>query len=140
MKTALKRNVRWILGGALALAVIALTVPYAAVAASQYRSYWEFPGGEQPWVTPQLKRALKDGSVWIGIVFVRPSARTPGPAPNDVRLKNPLLFVRDRGAANAAFAALYTPRPYFLCDYSELERTGEMRLLDIRPPLTEKEK
>jgi len=116
------------------LAFAALTVPYLAAVEPIYRDYWGFPEGKKPWVTPQLEQALSEYGVWQAVIFVAPPARCDGPAPNDVALKNDIIFARDRGPLNANFAATLPPRPCLLCDYREFEETGTLRVIDAAPP------
>ena len=67
------------------------------------------------------------------IIFVAPPKRCEGPPSNDVTLENKIIYARDRGERNAAFAALFPPRPYLLCDYREFEKTGVIRVLELEP-------
>ncbi len=126
---------------AVILAFIVTTPAYIAAAAPIYKDYWGFPEGKKPWVTPQLEQALAAYGVWQGIVFIAPPSRCEGPAPNDVDLKNNLIFARDRGPRNAAFAALWLPRPHLLVDYREFEETGVIHALELNlPPKTREKK
>ena len=118
---------------AVLLAVAAGTVPYVVAAEYVYRDHWSFPEGKRPWVTPALERALDEWSVGEAIIFVAPPKRCEGPPSNDVTLENKIIYARDRGERNAAFAALFPPRPYLLCDYREFEKTGVIRVLELEP-------
>jgi hypothetical protein len=119
---------------AVLLAVAVGTVPYVVAVAPVYRDSWHFPGGKRPWVTPALERALVDWNVKEAIIFVAPPERCGGPPPNDAELKNWIIYARDRGERNTAFAALFPPQPYLLCDYREFESTGVLRVLELEPP------
>ncbi len=118
---------------AVLLAVVVGTVPYVVAMEAVYRGYRGFPDGARPWVTPGLERAFVEWDVAEAVVFVAPPERCEGPAPNDVELKNRIVYARDRGERNAAFAALFPPRPYLLCDYREFEETGVIRVLELEP-------
>ncbi|UCH78797.1 MAG: glycosyltransferase family 39 protein [Candidatus Coatesbacteria bacterium] len=122
---------------AVVLAVAAGTAPYLASVEPIYRHYWGFPEGKKPWVTPQLGAALEEWQVWEAIIFVAPEERCGGPPPNDAALENRIIYARDRGERNEAFAAHFPPRPYLLCDYREFERTGVLRVLELEPAAAE---
>jgi len=122
---------------AVVLALAAGTAPYLASVEPVYRHYWGFPEGKKPWVTPQLEAALEEWQVWEAIIFVAPEERCGGPPPNDASLTNRIIYARDRGERNEAFAAHFPPRPYLLCDYREFERTGVLRVLELEPPRAE---
>jgi hypothetical protein len=117
---------------AVLLAVAVATVPYVVALEPVYRGRWDFPGGKRPWISPALAFALKDWNVKEAIIFVAPAERCGGPPPNDAAMKNPIIFARDRGRRNAAFAALFPPRPYLRCDYRQFERTGVIRVLELK--------
>jgi hypothetical protein len=119
---------------AVLLAVAVGTVPYVVAMEPVYRSHWGFPEGKPSWVTPQLERALVEWNVKEAVIFVAPPERCEGPAPNDAELKNWIIYARDRGGRNAAFAALFPPRPHLLCDYREFEKTGVIRVLELERP------
>jgi hypothetical protein len=124
---------RNVVTAAVAFATLGLTVPYVATLAPRYAAYWDTPDGRQPWLTPQLKKALADYDVWDGIVFVAPPARCTGPPPNDLAPTGSVIFARDRGDADVGFATLFSPRTYLRCDYDRFERTGELDVLNLRP-------
>ncbi len=117
------------------LAVVVATAPYVVALEPVYRNHWGFPENKPPWVTRQLKLALEDWNVKEAIVFVAPAERCAGPPPNDGALKNRIIYAHDRGERNAAFAALFLPQPYLLCDYREFETTGVIRVLELEPDL-----
>jgi hypothetical protein len=116
---------------AVLLAVAAGTVPYVVAAEHVYRNHWGFGEGKPAWVTPALERALDEWRVHEALIFVAPPERCEGPPPNDAELENKIIYARDRGERNAAFAALFPPRPYLLCDYREFETTGVIRVLEL---------
>jgi len=118
---------------AVLLAVAAGTVPYVVAVEYVYRNHWGFGEGKPAWVTPALERALDEWRVHEALIFVAPPERCEGPPPNDAELKNKIIYARDRGERNAAFAALFPPRPYLLCDYREFETTGVIRVLELEP-------
>ncbi|NIT36845.1 MAG: hypothetical protein GTN49_10165 [candidate division Zixibacteria bacterium] len=115
------------------LAVVVATVPYVVALEPVYRSSWGFPGGKRPWVSRGLERALEEYNVKEAIVFVAPGERCAGPPPNGPALKDYIVYAHDRGERNAAFAALFLPRPYLLCDYREFEETGVIGVLELEP-------
>lgn len=114
------------------ITLLILTPLYYRAVEPVYGGYWGFADGVKPWVTPQLEDALRKYGVWQAVIFVAPAERCEGPPPNDILLKNNVIFARDRGARNAEFAALVAPRPYLLCDYRIFEATGEIKVLDIK--------
>lgn len=118
---------------AVLLAVAVATVPYVVALEPGYRNSWAFPEGKRPWATRRLEWALEEWNVKEAIIFVAPEERCGGPPPNDAALKNRIIYARDRGPRNAAFAALFMPRPYLLCDYREFEKTGVIRVLELEP-------
>jgi hypothetical protein len=122
---------------AVVLAVAAGTAPYLASVEPIYRHYWGFAEGKRPWVTKQLEAALEEWHVTEAVIFVAPEERCGGPPPNDAALKNRIIYARDRGERNEAFAAHFPPRPYLLCDYREFERTGVLRVLKLEPAAAE---
>jgi hypothetical protein len=115
------------------LAVAVATVPYVVALEPVYRDSWGFPGGERPWMSRGLEQALEEWNVREAIVFVAPAERCAGPPPNDPTLKGHIVYAHDRGERNAAFAALFLPRPYLLCDYREFEETGVIGVLELEP-------
>jgi hypothetical protein len=125
------RSARGTAAAAVLLAVAVATVPYFAALEPVYRNHWGFAEGGRPWVSPELASALEDWNVKEAIIFVAPEERCGGPPPNDAAMKNPIIFARDRGRRNAAFAALFPPRPYLRCDYRQFERTGVIRVLEL---------
>jgi hypothetical protein len=136
---------KWNLGrgtaaAAVLLAVAVGTVPYVVALAPAYGNGWGFPEGKRPWATRYLESALEEWDVREAIIFVAPEERCGGPPPNDPRLRNRIIYARDRGPDNAAFAALFLPRPYLLCDYREFEETGVIRVLDLKPARNDAER
>ena len=115
------------------LAVAVATVPYVVALEAAYGGAWAFPEGKRPWASRRLEWALEEWNVKEAIIFVAPEERCGGPPPNDAALKNRIIYARDRGPRNAAFAALFMPRPYLLCDYREFEKTGVIRVLELEP-------
>lgn len=115
------------------LAVAAATGPYFVALEPVHRNHWAFPGGVKPWVSRQLDLALEEWNVKEALIFVAPAERCAGPPPNDGALKNAIIYAHDCGSRNAAFAALFMPRPYLLCDYREFEKTGVIHLLELEP-------
>lgn len=118
---------------AVLLLTLGTTLPYYAAVEPIYRNYWGFADGRRPWVTAELAAALASYGVWQGVVFVGPPERCDGPPPHDVNLQNHIIYARDRGPRNAAFAALVPPRPYLRVDYRTFERTGEIEVIELRP-------
>ncbi len=127
------RFARGTAAAAVLLAVAVATVPYVVALAPAYGDAWAFPDGKRPWASRRLAWALEEWNVKEAIIFVAPEERCGGPPPNDAALKSPIIYARHRGPRNAAFAALFMPRPYLLCDYREFEKTGVIRVLELEP-------
>ncbi len=106
-------------------AVVALNVfVYLPRAAARYAGRpW---GNDSLWADASVRRALAGLGVSDGVVIIRPRDWCLSSVPGSPFLDDRVVFARDNGVRNRELAEIFRGRDFYVIDYPEFRRTGEI--------------
>jgi hypothetical protein len=119
--------------GAAALVLAALVavnlVVYMPRAAARYAAG---PGaGEARWADAALRRAVAALGLDDAVVIIKPRERCLSSPPGSPFLDDAVIYARDNGARNVELHEIFPGRSFYLVDYADFPRTGEIEALDF---------
>jgi hypothetical protein len=106
-------------------ALVALNVfVYLPRAAARYAGRpW---GNYSLWADASARRALADLGISDAVVIIKPRDWCLSSAPGSPFLDDRVVFARDNGALNGELAQVFPGRDFYVLDYREFRRTGEI--------------
>ena len=106
-------------------ALVALNVfVYLPRAAARYAGRpW---GNYSRWADASARRALADLGVSDAVVIIKPRDWCLSSVPGSPFLDDRVVFARDNGARNRELAEIFRGRDFYVLDYPEFRRTGEI--------------
>jgi hypothetical protein len=112
----------------LAALVAVNMVVYMPRAAARYR---ERPGGERTrWADANVRRAVVALGIYDAVVIIKPREYCASAVPGSPFLDGGVVYARDNGERNRELKRLFPGRSFYLLDYADFTRTGEITALD----------